>query len=260
MEIFDLFRSPQPELVQTKISDEVGNSLFRISFPRLLLQIPSIGESGSHDSFGLLLSDVEVAIGQSQCNDINSQNTDSDTTSCYRHVIEKHCGHGGRTWLKAFQLLGEGSSDSNTFYALRSKHILLGIGCPKHLAKNTQFEVIIPESSINWSLPVGLGGSSNAPPFDVFAMKDLSLTLMNGAYPLSSLYFKLYKLSPQNGSAQSDFSLAATRLHNSIGSYHGKMNNIIGQMNAEVDRLRKAVFSKENERVGALALGELSLF
>jgi len=77
---------------------------------------------------------------------------------------------------------------------------------------------------------------------------------MNGAYPLSSLYFKLYKLSPQNGSAQSDFSLAATRLHNSIGSYHCKMNNIIGQMNAEVDRLRKAVFSKENERVGALAL------
>ena len=104
---------------------------------------------------------------------------------------------------------------------------------------------------------MGLSGSSTAPPFDISSMKDLGMVMMNlGMGPMSTLYFKLYKLSPQSQSAQTEFSSAATRLHDSIGSYHIKMHNALGQMNAEVNRLRQVVLLKENERVGALALGE----
>jgi len=235
MKLSSLLSTPQSKM--TENNDEGGDSLFRLFLYRLLVLVPSKG----YDSFGLLFNDVEVAIGESQCNN-------TDVTSCYRRVVGKHCGYRDQTWLKQFHLLGEGTTSSNSFYALRSKHSLLGLG------KSEAPTIVIPETSINWSLPVGLGcWSSNAPPFDVFAMKDLGLSLMDGASPLSSLYFKLYKLS-QNGSAQSDFSLAATRLHNSIGSYHRKMHGVICQMNAEVESLRNAVFSKENERVGALAL------
>mmetsp|Transcript_8790 Transcript_8790/g.18589 ORF Transcript_8790/g.18589 Transcript_8790/m.18589 type:complete len:323 (-) Transcript_8790:471-1439(-) len=235
-----IFSSLRTKQVAAGNSVAGSNSLFRLSLHRLLLLVPSNGESGGHDSFGLLFSDVLAAGG-------DSLHTDLDTPSSYRRIAEKHCGYDGQTWLF---YLAKGMTPSKTFYALRSKHSLLGIGYPENIS------IVIPESNINWSLPIGLDGYSSAPPFEVFAMKDLGMSLMVGAYPLSSLYFKLYKLSPQNASAQSEFSSAATRLHNSIGSYHCKMHDIMVQMNAEVDRLRNAVFCKENERVGALALGE----
>jgi hypothetical protein len=72
--------------------------------------------------------------------------------------------------------------------------------------------------------------------------------------PFSTLYFKLYTLTPQIDS--DDFSLASAQIHDSIGSYHCKMHDLMIQLHNEVDRLRFSVFSKEKERVGALALGE----
>jgi len=253
--LYDIFSTPS-ELIGTTDSIQLGNSLFRMSLDQLLLLVPSTDESEGHSSFGLSFTDVEIAVGESQCNKINLVITDSKHTTSYPHITEKNCGHGGQTWLKAFHLLSEGptkTTASGSFYALKSNHSMLRVVYPKQVSDNThQFNAIFPASSINWSLPVGLAGSSSAPPFDVFAMKDLSFSLMNMGMPLSSLYFKLYKLSPQNKSAQSD--LAATRLLKQLSLYHGKMHSIIGQMNAEVERLKRAVFSKENERVGALAL------
>jgi len=248
LKIYGLFKSPRLELKEgAQSSDGAGILLFRLTLHRMLLLVPSTGQLEDIDSFGVFFSDVKVAIGTSL------EGNSEESANKYRGVIEKHCGHGGQTWLKEFHLLGERPANM-TAYALRSRHTLIGVG--KESKGNHRFNTILPESSINWSLPVGLDSSSSAPPFDVFAMKDLSMSLMNMGMPLSSLYFKLYKIAPQNESDQSSFSLAATRLHDSIGTYHCKISSIIGEMNSEVDRLRGALFSKENERVGALALGE----
>ena len=182
----------------------------------------------------LSLSNIEAAAGVAK--DISS----------HPRITEKNCGNGNRTWLKAFYLLGEEKTTTNDFYVLRSTYRVIRAGSN---------EVIVPTSSINWSSPVGLGGHANAPPFDVFALKHLIMSFMDLGMPFSSLYFKLYKLSPRVESEQ-DFSLASSRLHDSIGRYHCKTYEIIQQLNAEVDRLRCTVFSKENERIGALAMGK----
>ena len=243
--LYFLFQSPQSdELIETDKSYEAGNSLFRLYFSQLLVLIPSDDEQGC-GSFGLSFGDVEIATG-------NSLKTGANNTTSYRRVIEKNCSHVGQSWLNAYQLSSDMSDD--TFYALRSKHSLFQVSVTDGGSGNTfQAENIFPISSINWSLPVGISGSIS-PPFDVFAMKNLSLSIMKMGMPLSSIYFKLYKLSPQNESAQSDFSLAAARLHDTIGSYHHRMYNLIGQVHAEVERLRQSVWLKENERVGALVL------
>jgi hypothetical protein len=231
--VSEILRSNRSDPREPEISDGMDNSFFRISIHQLIVLVPSNNES----SFVLSLSDVEVAAG-----------TAKDIVS-HPCVAKKNCGNGNRTWLGEFYLLGEEKTRSHagTFYVLRSSYGVLRV------ASN---EIIVPASSINWSSPVGLGGYSNAPPFDIFAMKDLILSFMHLGMPFSSLYFKLYKLSPNSAESAQDFSLASSRLHDSIGSYHCKIHDVIGQLNAEVDRLRCKVFSKEIERVGALAMGK----
>jgi hypothetical protein len=230
LKVSELLHSNHSGPREPEISDGVENSLFRLSVHQLIVLVPSNNES----PFVLSLSDIEVAAGVVK--DISS----------YPRITEKNCGNGNRTWLKAFYWSGEGKTTSNDFYVLRSTYGVI---------RAVSNETIVPASSINWSSPVGLGGHANAPPFDIFAMKYLILSFMDLGMPFSSLYFKLYKLSPRIESSQ-DFSLASTRLHDSIGSYHCRIYDIIEQLNAEVDRLRCTVFSKENERIGALAMGE----
>lgn len=232
-----LFGSPAPEPTEMEDIGGVANSLFRIYLQQLLMLVPSNDES--RGPFGLTCTDVEIASGGSR-----------EHTTC-RQVMNKSCGFGGQTWLNAFSFPEDVESSSpSDFYVLKSTHGMVRV----ERNVTTQFETIFPSSSINWSLPAGLGHSSTAPPFDVFAAKELCLLMMNMGMPLSSLYFKLYKLSPQNEAQESEFSLAAVRLHDSLGSYHRKMHACIEKMSAEVDQLTNAVFLKENERVGALAL------
>jgi hypothetical protein len=230
LKVAELLPSNQLGPREPEISDGVDNSLFRLSIHQLIVLVPSNNES----PFVLSISNIEAAAGVAK--DISS----------HPRITEKNCGNGNRTWLKAFYLLGEEKKTSNDFYVLRSTYGVI---------RAVSNEVIVPTSSINWSSPVGLGGNANAPPFDIFALKHLILSFMDLGMPFSSLYFKLYKLSPRVESEQ-DFSLASTRLHDSIGRYHCKIYDIIEQLNAEVDRLRCAVFSKENERIGALAMGK----
>jgi hypothetical protein len=223
----------QSNPVKSEIVDGGDNFIFRLSIHRLIV----IAASKNESPFALSFNGIEIAAGMTK--DIAS----------YPHVIKKNCGKGNRTWQEAFYSLGDdkkGCIDSKSFYVLRLKYGVLRVDSN---------EIILPASSINWSSPVGLVGCFSAPPFDVFAMKDLILSFMDLGMPFSSLYFKLYKLSPQIESAQ-DFSLASTRLHDSIGRYHCTMHNVVYHLRAEVDRLRCTVFSKENERVGALAIGE----
>ena len=230
LKVAELLPSNQLGPREPEISDGVDNSLFRLSIHQLIVLVPSNNET----PFVLSISNIEAAAGVAK--DISS----------HPRITEKNCGNGNRTWLKAFYLLGEEKKTSNDFYVLRSTYGVI---------RAVSNEVIVPTSSINWSSPVGLGGNANAPPFDIFALKHLILSFMDLGMPFSSLYFKLYKLSPRVESEQ-DFSLASTRLHDSIGRYHCKIYDIIEQLNAEVDRLRCAVFSKENERIGALAMGK----
>lgn len=232
LKVSDLLRK-QSDPVKPEIIDGMDNFIFRLSIHRLIVLAASKNES----PFALSLNDIEIAAGVTK------------DKGSHPHVIKKNCGKGYRTWQEAFYSLGddkEGCIDSESFYVLRSTYGALRV---------VSNEIILPASSINWSSPVGLVGCLTAPPFDVFAMKDLILSFMDLGMPFSSLYFKLYKLSPRIQSAQ-DFSLASTRLHDAIGSYHCKMHNVVYHLKAEVDRLRCTVFSKENERIGALATGE----
>ena len=226
LKVAELLPSNQLGPREPEISDGVDNSLFRLSIHQLIVLAPSNNES----PFVLSLSDIEVAAG-------------AKDISIHPRITRKNCGNGNRTWLKAFYLLDGEKTTSNDFYVLRSTYGVI---------RAVSNEIIVPASSLNWS---SLGGHASAPPFDLFAMKHLILSFMDLGMPFSSLYFKLYKLSPRVESEQ-DFSLASTRLHDSIGSYHCKIYDIIEQLNAEVDRLRCTVFSKENERIGALAMGE----
>lgn len=209
------------------------NSLFRLTIHRLILHISVKKEV----SFGLSCSDVEIASG---ITDIIAGE--------HLRVIEKNCGNGRLTWLKAYHLSGEENTQtipSRTFYLMRSTHGVFRF--PSN-------EIVVPMSRINWSSPVGLREDSTAPPFDLLGLGDLIHTFMVLGMPFSTLYFKLYTLTPQIDS--DDFSLASAQIHDSIGSYHCKMHDLMIQLHNEVDRLRFSVFSKEKERVGALALGE----
>ena len=215
--------------LNTREKTSVENSLFRLTIHRLILHVSVRNEV----SFGLSCSDVEIASG---------------VTDIIAGVVEKNCGNGGLTWLKAYHLSGRENSQTipfRSFYLMRSTHGVLRV--PGN-------EIIIPLSRINWSSPVGLREDSTAPPFDVFGLGDLFHTFMVLGMSFSTLYFKLYNLTPQIGS--DDFSLASAQIHDSVGSYHCKMHDLIIQLQKEVDRLRSLVFSKENERVGALAMGE----
>ena len=225
-------------------SGDAALALFRMSLHQVLILIPTADEEQGHaryGAFGLSFQDVEIATG----NAVTYTNK-----NC--RIIEKNCGHDKGTWLQTFNLLGGNEKEeSSTFYALRSKHSLFR-ATANDLDSTHNFDYILPLSRVNWSLPVGLMDGATSPPYDLNALSSLSLEIMNMGMPLSSLYFKLYKLSPRN--ASSDFSLAAAQLHNAVGSYHCRMYNIFGRLNAEVDRLKRIVWYKENERVGALAL------
>lgn len=242
MKIFALFESPCLEPVRAQTSDQVRNSLYRLTLDRLLVLVPFGDQLEDHSSFGMLFGDIKTSFG-----DITKNGKDN--------MLGKRCGHGDLTWLNEFHLSGD-EPTKIVAYALRLRHALVKVETGQRSNHQFIFSEILPESSINWSLPVA-SGSSTAPPFDLFAIKDLSLSLMNMGMPLSSLYFKLYKLSPQQESNGPSFSLQAARLHDSIGSYHSKINIIIGGMASEIDRLREVVFSKENERIGALAIGTI---
>lgn len=219
--------------LNTREETNVENSLFRLTIHRLILHV----SVGNEVSFGLSCSNVEIASGVTDI-----------IAGGHLPVVEKNCGNGRLTWLKAFHLSGQENTQtipSRTFYLLRSTHGVLRV--PSN-------EIIVPLSRINWSSPVGLREDSSAPPFDVFGLGDLFHTFMVLGMPFSTLYFKLYNLTPQIVSGV--FSLASAQIHDSIGSYHCKMHDLIIQLQKEVDRLRSSVFSKENERVGALAMGE----
>lgn len=243
----DLFTASPSTALQTEEvepSSIASVKLFRLSLEGLLLQIPS--KDIARD-FAVLLAGIEVAAG-------NKSNTDSAGSGYQQRPIKKRCGHKCCTWGVTYQLLEDGAPD--TFYVVRSKHTLLGVN--GSCSQPAQLEVLMPEHSIHWSSPEKLGGST--PPFDVVAMNDLISIFMDAAWPMSSLYFKLFALSPKSESATSEFALASTRLHNSLGTYHHKIHVIMTQLKSDVDKLRMAVFSKERERVGALALGELLSF
>ncbi|KAL7553767.1 hypothetical protein ACHAWF_017089 [Thalassiosira exigua] len=257
LKLYDLFSSPPAEPGDTETIGEGGNTLFRICLDRLLVLVPPPDGSETSGTFGLIFGDIDIAVGESPTNfyagDTASASRDNSRGQGCHRVVKKHCGRG-QTWLKEFDFLGKGTSENNTFYVLRSKQSMLDVGCPiQALNGSHTFKSLVPELTINWSLPEGVGGCS-APPFDLFAVTDLGMTFMNMGMPLSSVYFKLYNLSPKNESEQSKFTAAATRLHNSIGSYHNSIHNIIDRMNAEMDKMKNALFSKEYERIGALAL------
>lgn len=238
MKISALFESPCLELVKAQTSDQVGNLLYRLTLDRLLVLVPFEDQLEDRCSFGMFFGDIKTSFGG-----IIKNGKDN--------MLGKRCGHGDLTWRNEFHLSTGEEPTKIVAYALRLRHTLIKVTGQR---SNHRFNTILPESSINWSLPIA-SGSSTAPPFDIFAIKDLSLSLMKMGMPLSSLYFKLYKLSPQQESNGPSFLLQAARLHNSVGSYHHKINVIIGGMASEIDRLKEAVFNKENERIGALAIG-----
>ena len=263
---------------------------------RILVVLPRSDDMGVLDRFGLLFSESKIAYGQVRCFSIKLRiflivhffnpfpfdsyflicifrfhsiqceskyiNTE-DGILVHQHLVNKHCGHGGQTWRPFFNSLGRGKFSS--FYVISSKQTLINIGCPK-LASNDpnivsrsshQLSVVIPTFEIDWSslLIPKSENSSDTGSLEAIIMKELVLSLIRVGKTFSSSS-NLSRLSKEH--ERCSFSSAARCWHESMGNYHLKMIHLVRTLSAEVSQYKHAIFFKERDRLGALALGEYS--
>jgi len=211
---------------------EPASALFRLALFRVLVVVPQDPANVSSDTAAInafgFLGDAQIITGD-VC------------TTCVPGVTQRNCGVG-QTWTTAVPACDK----RGKFYALKSKHALVEI------AGGEGF-VNLCSNSINWSAPEGIQGQSCLPPVDLNKTMELASVMMNLGVPLSSLYFKLYKLAPANVTKQAGVGI--TNLHNMIGAYHCRVWDAFNKLKADINELQMALYSKENERIGAMALG-----
>jgi len=217
--------------------ERARNTLMRFFLSRIVLLL----EVSDEKSFLLLLNDVELASGQ--YDKIASLTADShgDLFVC------KYCGGDNQTWLDTYHLIDQDTKKaSDVFYALKLQHTVMSV------LTGNNFDIVIPTSVVDYRFPIPKGGSSKPSLIDVNSMKKMMRHSMKVGKSLSSSYYKLYSML--HATLSSHFSPTALRLYALIGDYHEKMQAVIREMNSELHLLREGIFSKERERIGALAL------
>ena len=211
---------------------ESASAFFRFALSRVFVVVPrdpaSVSLDAAIDAFGFL-GDAQIVTG------------DVCTTEA-PGIIQRNCGVGDQTWKTAVPA----SDKRGKFHALKSTHALVEI-------VGGDGVVSMCSNSINWSVPAGIQGQSCLPPVDLNKTMELASVMMNLGMPMSSLYFKLYKLAPANVTKQRG--VGVTTLHDMIGLYHSRVWDAFNKFKAEINELQMAVYTKENERIGAMALG-----
>ena len=206
-----------------------------------LSQVILLVEISDKKSFLLLLKGIEIASGQyDKIASLESVNG-ADLLVC------RHCGSENQSWLDCYHLFDQDTKDvCDTFYALKLQHTVIDV-----LSGNS-FDIVMPTNIVDYRFPISKGGSSKTSSIDVNSTKKKIRHLMKVGRSFSSSYYKLYSML--YATLSTDQSPTAMHLHALIGDYHEKMQSAIRHMNAEVHSLREGIFSKERERIGALAL------
>jgi len=218
--------------------ERARNTLMRFFLSQIVLLL----EVSDEKSFLLLFKDVEVASGQyDKIASLTADSRDGDLFVC------NHCGGDNQTWLDAYHLIDQDTKKaSDSFYALKLQHTVMNV------VTGNNFDIVMPTSVVDYRFPIPKGGSSKPSLIDVNSMKKMMRHSMKVGTSLSSSYYKLYSML--HATLSSHLSPTAMRLHALNGDYHEKMQAVIRHMNAEVHLLREGIFSKERERIGALAL------
>eukprot|EP00984_Skeletonema_dohrnii_P031853 scaffold24896_cov189-Skeletonema_dohrnii-CCMP3373.AAC.8 len=218
--------------------ERARNTLMRFYLAKVVLLL----EVSDEKSFLVLLEDIEIASGQYDKIASLTENSIDDDLFVY-----KRCGGDNRTWLEAYHLLDQDTKEASaTFYALKLQHTVMDV------VTGNNFDIVVPTSVVDYRFPIPKGGSSKPSLIDIKSMKKMMRHSMKVGKSFSSSYYKLYSML--YATLSSDLSPTAMRLHALIGDYHEKMQAVIRHMNAEVHSLRKGIFLKERERIGALAL------
>ncbi|EJK75579.1 hypothetical protein THAOC_02693, partial [Thalassiosira oceanica] len=215
---------------------EPASAFFRFALYRVFAVVPQdpagvSSDTAAIDAFGFL-GDAQIVTGD-VC------------TTCAPGVTQRNCGVGGQTWKTAVPA----SDQRGKFHALKSTHALVEI-------VGGDGVINMCSNSINWSTPEGIQRQSCLPPVDLNKTMELASVMMNLGVPLSSLYFKLYKLAPANVTKQTGVGI--TNLHDMIGLYHRRVWDAFNKLKADINELQMAVYTKENERIGAMALASSS--
>lgn len=202
---------------QKPLHREMSNSEFtRVILSHVFVEIPKTGTTENNAKFLLTLEDIDFVVGLSG-------------SMSALNLLKQHCGHDTQ-WMN---IVGSIRSP-DSFYAFKSKQSLISIDdCKK---------VLMPTFLIDYCSTTGDGVTKD--------LIDTSLTL---ARLMSHISMKLYFMIPSS-SSKSRFVSSVREIHNTIGYHYSRIVRLLYSSEDVVDKLRLALFAKERERLGMIAL------